>query len=219
MLEAFPGTFAERYAAVHTGNPIRVEMSNVIAPDQRLSGRTGALRLLVLGGSQGAVRLNEVVPDAIAGIADRLSIEVRHQSGTRNLETTRIAYEKCGLDVDLLPFIEDMSEAYQWSDLVVGRAGAMTVCELAAVGVASILVPFPYAVDDHQRANARWLSDVGAAVMIPEDRLTPDYLGRTLTELYLARDRLLEMAKAARSKAVVDATERVANLCLETANV
>ena len=219
VLEAFPGTFAERYAAVHTGNPIRVEMSNVIAPDQRLSGRTGALRLLVLGGSQGAVRLNEVVPDAIAGIADRLSIEVRHQSGTRNLETTRIAYEKCGLDVDLLPFIEDMSEAYQWSDLVVGRAGAMTVCELAAVGVASILVPFPYAVDDHQRANARLLSDVGAAVMIPEDRLTPDYLGRTLTELYLARDRLLEMAKAARSKAVVDATERVANLCLETANV
>lgn len=219
VLEAFPGTFAEHYAAVHTGNPLRSELTNIIEPEQRLAGRDGALRLLILGGSQGAVRLNQVVPGAIAGLTERLEIEVRHQSGKRNIADARDAYEACGVRVELTPFIEDMGEAYQWADLVVGRAGAMTVCELAAVGAASILVPFPFAVDDHQRANARLLSDVGAAVVIPEDMLTPDYLGRTLEELYLARDRLMGMAKAARAQAVVDATDRVANLCLETANV
>lgn len=219
VLEAFPGTFAEHHAAVHTGNPLRPELTNIIEPERRLAGRVGALRLLILGGSQGAVSLNEVVPSAIAGLAERANIEVRHQSGKRNFAGARDAYESNHVNVELIPFIEDMGEAYQWADLVVGRAGAMTVCELAAVGAASILVPFPFAVDDHQRANARFLSDVGAALVIPEDRLTPDYLGRTLEELYLARDRLIGMAKAARAQAVIDATDRVAKLCMETASV
>ena len=219
VLEAFPGTFAKRYAAVHTGNPLRVELTNVAEPEQRLAGRQGALRLLVLGGSQGAVKLNQVVPSAIAGLTGQLDIEVRHQAGRKNIETARSAYEAHGLRVALVPFIEDMREVYEWADLVVGRAGAMTVCELAAVGTASVLVPFPYAVDDHQRANARKLADVGAAVVIPEHKLTPSCLGKTLQGLYLARDRLLAMAKAARSQAVLDATDRVANICLETANV
>lgn len=220
VLEAFPGAFSQRYAAVHTGNPIRPELATIMTPELRLSGRGGALHLLVLGGSQGAVRLNEVVPRALARLADRLTIEVCHQCGRHNLQSTRAAYDTAGdLSVDLLPFIEDMATAYQWADLVVGRAGAMTVCELAAVGVGSILVPFPYAVDDHQCANAKFLSDVDAAVVISEHELTPELLGRTFEELYFARDRLLEMAKAARSRAVVDATERVANLCVESANV
>ena len=218
VLEAFPGTFAKRYSAAHTGNPIRAELSHVSPPHQRFAGRIGAYRLLVLGGSQGAARLNAIVPAALADIADVLQIEVRHQCGARHLETTRVAYKSRNLDVELLPFIDDMADAYAWADLVIGRAGAMTVCELAAVGVAAILVPFPYAVDDHQSANARLLADVDAAVMIPESKLTPDCLGRTVKQLFATRERLLEMANAARSTAVFDATIRVANHCLETAN-
>ena len=219
VLEAFPHTFSQQYAAIHTGNPLRPELANFSDPEQRLGGRTGSLRLLVLGGSQGAVKLNEVVPGAIASLTGRLPIDVRHQAGARNLDAARAAYSASGLNIEPVAYIEDMPEAYEWADLVVARSGAMTVCELAAVGAASILVPFPYAVDDHQRANARLLSDVGAAVVIPEELLTPQHLGQTLEELSQTRDTLVEMAKAARTQAVVDAADRVANLCLETASV
>ena len=218
VLEAFSGTFAERYAAVHTGNPIRAELNQVPPPDQRFGGRTGAPRLLVLGGSQGAARLNAVVPAAVANMIGDSKIEIRHQCGGRHVQTTQLAYQSRNLKVELLPFIEDMAEAYAWADLVIGRAGAMTVCELAAVGAAAILVPYPYAVDDHQSANARLLVDVGAAVLIPEEKLTPELLGQTVKQLFLTRDRLLNMAKAARSKAVIDAATRVAGHCLETAD-
>ena len=175
-------------------------------------------RLLVLGGSQGAARLNAIVPAAVAEIIGALKIDIRHQCGDRHLKSTQAAYQSRNLQVEILPFIDDMAQAYGWADLVIGRAGAMTVCELAAAGAAAILVPFPYAVDDHQRANARVLVDVGAAVMMSEDKLTAELLGRTVKQLFLTRNRLLKLANAARSRAVPDAATRVADKCLETAN-
>jgi UDP-N-acetylglucosamine--N-acetylmuramyl-(pentapeptide) pyrophosphoryl-undecaprenol N-acetylglucosamine transferase len=145
-------------------------------------------------------------------------IEVRHQAGERNLAETREAYRRHGLDVEPVAFIEDMAACYAWADLVVCRAGAMTIAELAAAGVASVLVPFPYAVDDHQRANARHLSDAGAAVMVPEPELVPGRLAALLEDLASGRQRLRAMATAARRLAIADADIRVARCCVEVAH-
>ena len=224
VLEAFPGSFPPALGAVHTGNPVREEIALLTPPDDRRRvdpeadpGAHDALRLLVLGGSQGARRLNEVVPEALKALRDGVSIDVRHQAGARNLEAARDAYRRVDLQVEPVAFIEDMAASYGWADLVVCRAGAMTVAELAAAGVASILVPFPYAVDDHQSANARYLCDVGAAVMVPESELAPAHLAGLLEEFHGTRSRLLDMARAARRAAIPDAADRVARFCMEVA--
>lgn len=239
ILEAFPASFSEKTAARHTGNPVRESIAAVPAPALRFAARKqqylnddrtshneadGAqggqsLHLLVLGGSQGAQVINEVVPCALNLLGRRAKIRVRHQAGERHLQSTCRAYNELGLAVQPVAFIKDMASNYAWADLVLCRAGAMTVAELAAVGVASILVPFPHAVDDHQSANARYLSEVGAAALVPQPQFTPASLATMLEEFSQKPVQLLAMAEAARSRAITDACERVAQHCLEVARV
>jgi len=218
VLEAFPGSFPAPRRARHTGNPVREEVVRVPPPEQRLAGRSGPLRLLVLGGSQGARVLNQVVPRAIAALADPGIVEVRHQTGEAHLQDTRDAYGDAGIEAQPVAFIEDVAEAYAWADLVLCRAGALTVSELAVAGVASVLVPFPHAVDDHQTRNGLSLANADAAILIDQSALNAAGLGRLLAEFHSARDRLLSMAKAARRLGTPDATRRVSDCCLELAH-
>lgn len=215
-LEGFPGSLRVKQG-LHTGNPVRAEIAAIAAPAQRLTGRSGALRLLVLGGSLGAQIFNEVVPKSLQALAPDERPEVWHQAGTRNIDAARQHYQAAGVEARLAPFISDMAEAYAWADLVLCRAGALTVAELACAGVAAILVPYPHAVDDHQTHNARYLADAGAAVLVPQPDLTPVYLSNLLKEFDQARNRLLDMAQAARNRAQPEAAAQVAALCREAA--
>lgn len=197
------------------GNPIRAEIAGVAPPVQRWASRTGALRLLVLGGSQGARALNERVPQALAHLSQRP--EVRHQCGAKFADAARAAYAKAGVEVSVEPFIDDMAAAYAWADLVVCRAGALTLAELAAAGAGSVLVPFPFAVDDHQTANAHAWVEAGAALLLPESEASAERLAELLGELLGDRKRLLAMAQAARTLAKPDAAARIADVCLGVA--
>ena len=218
VMEAFPGSFDPRVGALHAGNPVRADIGALPEPETRLANRAGPIRVLVLGGSQGARAINRVLPAALEALPSRELVEVRHQAGSRHLEDTRALYAGAGVDVEPLAFIDDMAAAYAWADLVICRAGAMTVCELAAAGVAAVLVPFPHAVDDHQTRNARFLSDAGAAVLVRESDLTPALLRELLLEFASARERLLTMATRARRLSVPDAAERVTSWCMEAAH-
>jgi UDP-N-acetylglucosamine--N-acetylmuramyl-(pentapeptide) pyrophosphoryl-undecaprenol N-acetylglucosamine transferase len=207
VLEAFPGSFGAIAPHARTiGNPVRREFFELPEPQQRFAARSGPTRILVVGGSQGATRLNAVLPQALAQLAD-LGPEVRHQAGERWLADARAAYEAVGVRAEVLPFIDDIAAAYAWADLVVCRSGALTVSELAAAGVAAVLVPFAAAVDDHQTRNAAWLLEAGAAVLIPERELQADSLARQLRTLCTDRGVLLRMASAARRLARPAATE------------
>ena len=217
VLEAFPASFPARRRAIHTGNPVREALACAPAPETRLARREGRLRMLVIGGSQGARALNEVVPRALAVDALGASVAVRHQCGPAHVETTRGDYAAAGVEAEISGYIEDMGAAWAWTDVAVCRAGAMTVAELAAVGVASILVPFPYATDDHQSRNARHLADRGAAIMIAEDRLDARSLAGAVRGLHEDRGRVASMSRAAWDAAVRDATQRVVDQCLEVA--
>lgn len=215
-LEAFPGSFAAARRAEHVGNPVRDAITGMAPPEARDTGRHEPLRILVLGGSQGALALNRVVPDALGKLAG-VSVDVRHQTGRRTLQAAREAYAEAGVTARVEPFIDDMAEAYGWADLVICRAGAMTVAELAAAGVGSILVPFPSAVDDHQTANARYLADREAAVIVQQRDLSADYLARLLRDFADDRERLIAMAGRARAAAMPEAARQVAEICLTTA--
>jgi len=219
VLSAFPDTFASQARAEVIGNPVRADIARLPAPAVRYGAHEGRLRLLVVGGSLGARALNELIPAALARLEPGERPEVRHQCGERLLEEARTAYAAAGLEARVEPFIADMAEAYAWADLVVCRAGALTVSELAAAGVASVLIPYPYAVDDHQSANARFLVDAGAAQVIQQRDLEPGRLAALLQELggVEGHARLLDMAQAARSLARPEAAERVAERCLEVA--
>ncbi len=215
VLTAFPGSFAAHVGARVIGNPVRAEIALLPAPPLRFAARGPGLRLLVLGGSQGAARLNAIVPYALARLAGSLPLEVRHQSGERWLETARRTYQEAGGAVRLQAFIEDMAEAYGWADLVICRAGALTVSELTAAGVGSILVPFPAATDDHQTRNAAFLVGEGAAIMIPERELSAEGLSAQLSSLCSGRGRLIAMAERARSLARPRAAQDLADACAE----
>ncbi|MFO7276622.1 MAG: undecaprenyldiphospho-muramoylpentapeptide beta-N-acetylglucosaminyltransferase [Pseudomonadota bacterium] len=217
VLEAFPGSFGPGVRARTVGNPVREEIRAVPPPAERFASRSSTVRILVIGGSQGAMRLNAVVPYAIARIEDRITCDVLHQSGERWLEAARQNYETAGVRARVVPFIEDMAEAYAWADLVICRAGALTISELAAVGVGAILVPFPAAVDDHQTHNARHLVREGAAVLIPDRELTAERLSDELLRLCTDRARLLAMAERARALARPQATDELAAACLQHA--
>ena len=217
VLEAFPGSFGTRAHARAIGNPVRDEILALPPPEARMVKRSGAVRVLVIGGSQGASRLNTVVPFALARLGAAPALEVRHQSGTRWLEAARQNYASAGARAEVVPFIEDMAEAYAWADLVVCRSGALTISELAAAGVGAILVPFPQAVDDHQTANARYLLSAGAAVLIADRELTPERLASELTRLCADRAALLKMAANARRLARPQATAELAQACRELA--
>jgi UDP-N-acetylglucosamine--N-acetylmuramyl-(pentapeptide) pyrophosphoryl-undecaprenol N-acetylglucosamine transferase len=214
VLEGFPGSFGERVEARCIGNPVRDAIALLPAPDARFANRAGPARLLVIGGSLGARRLNTVVPLALALLAPAARPEVRHQAGERGLPEAQDAYRDAGVDARVTPFIEDMAEAYAWCDLIVCRAGALTIAELAAAGLGAILVPFPAAVDDHQTANARLLVEAGAAMLIPDAELTPERLSAAITELTHSRSRLLEMARRARALARPQATDDLAAACM-----
>ncbi|MBK8962452.1 MAG: undecaprenyldiphospho-muramoylpentapeptide beta-N-acetylglucosaminyltransferase [Candidatus Competibacteraceae bacterium] len=217
VLEAFPATFPSARRALTVGNPVRQRIAALPPPAARLAGRAGRPRLLVVGGSQGALALNQLVPQALASLAEAHRPEVWHQAGGRLHETAETAYREAGVTARLTPFIEEMAEAYSWADLVLCRAGALTVAELAAAGVGSVLVPFPFAVDDHQTANARYLEQGGAALIRQQAELTAQNLAELLGALLGDRPRLLGMAEAARGLARIEAAERVATACLEQA--
>jgi UDP-N-acetylglucosamine--N-acetylmuramyl-(pentapeptide) pyrophosphoryl-undecaprenol N-acetylglucosamine transferase len=213
VMEAFPGSITQVRKVLHTGNPLRSNFTNA----QSTNGpqHHGVLRLLIVGGSLGAARFNEVVPAALTSIPAETRPEVWHQAGKRNIDAAMTAYRQAGIEARVVPFIEDMVEAYRWADLVLCRAGAMTIAELSAIGVASILVPFPFAVDDHQTANARYLSDNNAAVLLPQSQFTAERLRELIKEA--TPEALHKMAVAARRMALLDATQRVADQCIEVA--
>ena len=217
VLEAFPASFAARRRAIHTGNPVREALACGPAPEMRLAHRGGRLRVLVIGGSQGARALNEVVPRALAIGSLTAKVTVRHQCGPAHVEATRDGYAGLEAEAEIIGYIEDMGAAYAWTDVAVCRAGAMTVAELAAAGVASILVPFPYATDDHQSRNARYLADRGAAMLLAQDGLDAGSLAAVLSTLHEDRGRVESMSRAAYDAAIRDATQRVAVQCLEVA--
>lgn len=210
-LEAFPGSLP---GARTVGNPVRAEIAALPAPAERFAGRDGALRLLVVGGSQGARALNTTLPEAIGRLSPDSRPEVLHQAGAAEADGVRAAYARAGVAARVEPFIADMAGAYGWADLVVCRSGALTVSELAAAGVGSVLVPFPHAVDDHQTRNAAWLVEAGAAELLPQSVLTPERLAETLQRLD-DRPRLLAMAAAARSRATPAAAAAVADDIVE----
>lgn len=202
VLTAFPTAFAGHARVRMIGNPVRADIAALPPPGERFAGREGPLRLLVIGGSLGARRLNEVVPQALAVLSQDARVPaftVRHQAGEKLIDAARAAYAQAGVTGEVTPFIADMGEALGWADLVVCRAGALTIAELAAAGIGAVLVPFPHAVDDHQSANARFLVDAGAARCLADGALTPALLASTLTGLCAAgRDGLLRLAEAAR---------------------
>ena len=219
IMEAFPGSFPAVRGAEWVGNPLRRGFLAGEAQSHENQPVTSVLRILVLGGSQGAQALNETVPDALSQLSEGTETEVVHQCGPAHLEATSDAYRRAGVRAQVEGFINDMPMVYEWAQLVVCRAGAMTVAELAGRGVASILVPFPHAVDDHQSANAQFLVAAGAALVIPQTQLDGPRLARTIDALHQENGRLSEMGRRARGLAREDAAGRVAAQCLESAHV
>lgn len=219
VMEGFPGSFSASRHAEYVGNPVRAAIAELPAPTERFAEREGAPRLLILGGSQGARVLNETVPLAVAALDPDLRPEVWHQTGARDIDSVKAAYCEHGIHGKIVPFIDDMAEAYGWADLAVCRAGALTIAELTASGLGAVLVPFAAAVDDHQTQNAMLMTRSGAAERLAQDKLAPDTLAAMLKRLLGDRPRLLSMAMRARTLARVDAAERVADACLQQGGV
>lgn len=214
IMSGFPGAFPGREEVV--GNPVREEIAAIAPPASRLAGREGPLRVLVLGGSQGARALNMAVPRALATLPAG-SVDVRHQCGEKLRDEAAKAYADAGVAARVEAFITDMAEAYAWADLVVCRSGASTLAELCAVGVGSVLVPFAQAVDDHQTRNAEYLVERGAAVLLKQDDALADALAATLRRLSGDTAARMAMAEAARTLAKPDAADRIADIILEEA--
>jgi len=217
VMQAFPSAFGSQ--ATTLGNPVRESICHLALPKDRLSSHQGRLRVLVIGGSLGAVKLNEVIPQALNKISIDARPEVIHQTGLKNLDTARAVYQQNNVEAKVDAFIDDMAQVYDWADLVICRAGAMTVFELAAAGVASILVPYPYAVDDHQTANALYLQEAGAAIIKQQSELDSEWLVNTLNDFMKNRNRLLQMANAARALAIPASAKQIADLCLDAGAV
>ncbi len=218
LLEAFPNAFKATKKSFHTGNPVRDSILQLDNPEQRYANREMAIRILIVGGSLGAQALNEVVPQALSILGTENKLEIWHQAGKQKSDTTMTAYQDQNLDAKVVEFIDDMDLAYEWADLIICRSGAMTVSEICVVGLASILVPYPYAVDDHQTANARYLVDANAGILIQQDELTSHKLANELHKLFISgRERLLSMANRAYELARRDATQVVMQHCLEVA--
>lgn len=212
-MQAFPNSFKNKNIIV-MGNPIRKDISEISLPEERMAKRDDNIRLLIIGGSLGAQALNENVPLVLSELSNGLQANVWHQTGKNKLDATVNIYKKLNVEAKVTEYIEDMAEAYAWADLVICRAGALTISELANAGVAAILVPYPHAVDNHQTANAAYLTSVDAAILIPQGKLIPK-LKESITELLQAgRTKLIEMAKAARKLSKPNATQEVAEVCL-----
>lgn len=219
VLCAFPGSFSASKKARVVGNPVRNDIASLPAPALRFANRNGPLRLLVLGGSLGAKSLNEQVPAMLASLAADQLPEVWHQCGERTEEACRAAYRTHGVQARISAFIDDMPDAYGWADLVICRAGALTLAELAAAGLAAVLVPYPYAVDDHQTANAQVLVDAGAAICIGDDLLSAETLREGLTTLGRNRESLQKRAEQALRAHNPQAVTDIADTCIAFAEV
>ncbi|MCS5710807.1 undecaprenyldiphospho-muramoylpentapeptide beta-N-acetylglucosaminyltransferase [Candidatus Berkiella aquae] len=216
IMVAFPNAFKKHLdKIIETGNPVRQDILNILPPKERLKLRQTPVRVLVLGGSQGATKLNEVLPQAFALLPQDQCPQIWHQTGKNNLATTQKAYTDCQVIAQVSDFIQDMQEAYAWADIVICRAGALTIAEISAVGLPSILIPFPFAVDDHQTHNAKYLSDHGAAFLLAQSELTPNKLHELLLDLIINPDKRLGMAMASHALAKPLATTIVAEQCLE----
>jgi len=215
VFTAFPGVLARARRVQWVGNPLRAEFTQAAAPEERFAGRSGPLRLLVVGGSLGAQALNDVVPQALAQLPAAVRPLVTHQGGARQIDALRANYAAAGVQAELAPFIDDMARAYAEADLVVCRAGATTVSEIAAIGAAALFVPFPHAVDDHQSVNARFLVDQGAGWLRQQAELTPGWLADFLRAA--TRPILLERAVKARALAKLTATREIVGACEELA--
>lgn len=213
VMQSFPGSFGAGVKAELVGNPLRSNIMKIAEPEVRLAGRQGALNILVVGGSLGAAALNQTVPAAVADIDESRRPVIWHQAGSRNYQQAVEAYKTCGVEARVDAFIENMAEAYEWADLVICRSGAMTISELAMAGCAAILVPYPYAVDDHQTANARYLTEQHAAVLMPQNTMNAEVLRETICQL--DHEKIMKMSVAARQCAKPDAAERVAQLCMK----
>ena len=221
VMQGFPNTFNAGSKVMTTGNPVRsdiIQAAKLSSSD--VSKESKEICLLILGGSLGARALNQALPSALKSLPADNHFQVWHQTGSRHLQQTRDLYRQNGLnEVRIEAYIEDMAAAYEWADLVLCRAGALTLAELCVCGLASVLVPYPFAVDDHQTANARFLSDSDAAVLLPETELQTDKLAVLLSELWQSRPRLRTMAHKTRELACFDASTRVAAVCLGGASV
>jgi UDP-N-acetylglucosamine--N-acetylmuramyl-(pentapeptide) pyrophosphoryl-undecaprenol N-acetylglucosamine transferase len=213
VLEAFPGSFSTGRNAQLTGNPVRADICALAPPGERFAGRSGPLRLLVIGGSQGARVLNEHVAGAVALLPPELRPEIWHQAGETTIDVARAAYATAGVEARIDPFIGDMAAAYGWADMVVCRAGALTVAEIAAAGLPAVFVPFAGAVDDHQTRNAAFLVTAGAATLVPQSDLSAARLAAELAPLMSNRTVVLERATRARERSRPDATEKIADIC------
>lgn len=215
ILEGFPNTFLPRSKVVTTGNPVRNEIAQLTPLPERFKNRNGRLRLLVIGGSLGAAAINELVPRSLAKMSETERPEVKHQTGEKHYETALKAYAGANVKAEVIPFITNMAEAYEWADIVLARAGASTIAELCAAGVGAILVPYPFATDDHQTENANYLVKNGAAVLIQQAALTDEILIDQIRSFSGSNDKRLSVAQAAFNLRKIDATEIVLKTCEE----
>lgn len=222
IFTGFPGVFSQRKTTCFTGNPLRAELYVQLPPAQRIDVASQSLQLLVLGGSLGAHALNQVLPRALAQLKQSHSnidiFNVVHQTGINDVEMVNAAYSQVGVEAKVSAFIEDMAVAYAAADLVIARAGALTVSEIAAVGVAALLVPYPHATDNHQSFNADWLVDAGAAVKVEQSEFTVETAVKLLQGLLADKQRLLERATHARALATPEATQYIVDSCREFAH-
>ena len=216
VLSGFDDSFPASRHAEWLGNPVRDSIETLASPEQRFAERTGSIRILVLGGSLGAKALNTLLPQVFASL--ELKLNIRHQCGPRHLDDCRANYHQAKVVAQVTDFIDDMAAAYAWADIVICRAGALTIAELSAAGVGSLLVPYPYAVDDHQTHNAQALVNVGAAQIVQEAGLTVEALSHIVQQLVSDRAALLTMAIAARSQAKVGTAGHISDICLELAD-
>jgi len=215
VMEGFPDSFKDLQKPVlFTGNPVRHSIAMLAPTAQRHAGRDGPIRVLVLGGSRGARRLNESVPDALSLMDVSLRPQICHQTGGNDLALTRERYQVYKINAEVVDFIDDMAAKYAWADLVVARAGALTITELSQAGLASVLVPYPYAVDDHQTVNASVLVKRGAAILIQDQEVTAQRLNELLQPLLEDRTKLIAMGEKAYELARPDAAEQVMQVCL-----
>ena len=220
VMQGFPNTLTN---GEWCGNPVRPEIANLLPPQERLAKRKGKASLLVLGGSRGALAINRLLPEALGRIDARVRPNVIHQTGRDHLQGTIDAYQEQGLNlkngkINVVPFIDAMEDAYAWADFVICRAGALTIAELTAVGLGSLLIPFPHAIDDHQTCNGELLVVQGAATMIQQSALTPEILANEINAICTQPERRLNMAMRARELAKIGAAQQVAKACIEVAH-
>ncbi len=221
-LQAYPNAFASNDKVITTGNPIRKNFLDIPTACERVNQEQHGVKILVVGGSLGAEIFNKKIPTTMNVINDGLNIQVKHQAGRDKAEAVDAAYQACTndrVDAEVIEFIDEMSTAYQWADIVICRAGALTVAEVAMAGACAIFVPFPHAVDDHQTHNARYLSDEGAALIIQQHDLSEARLADQITALANNKQHLITMANKARELSTPEATEEVASFCIKAANI